>query len=94
MECDRRERTINKTKQKNLQEEEKLRKATKERIKQTNDEKQKPNIKRCRLKKVEKSSKKGTTWRREEYVGERRRQTVNKHTPCLRFRKAQQISVS
>lgn len=42
-----------------MQEEEKLRKATKERIKQTNDEKQKPNIKRCRLKKVQKRGRHG-----------------------------------
>lgn len=27
-------------------------------------------------------------------VGAKSRQTVNKHTPCLRFRKARQISVS
>lgn len=42
-----------------MQEEEKLRKATKERIKQRNDEKQKPNTKRCRLKKVQKERRHG-----------------------------------
>lgn len=45
---------------------------------------------------VLKSSRRETTRdeRREEFVGEKSRQTVNKHTPCLRFGKARQISVS
>lgn len=41
-----------------------------------------------------------TTWDekriegREEFIGEQSSQMVNKHTTCLRFRKARQISVS
>lgn len=47
-------------------------------------EKQKLNIKNCRLKKVQEGRQQG---RGLEYDVERVRQTVNKHTPCLRFRR-------